>query len=150
MNRYILYVSKLRLEAIFNDFVSWLVLVGWIKANLVFSLMYDKFRLDGDFSVRNLDASVEFRQCQSLSQRIFFFSWQNGSPFVFFEPIFFFFLRFFTKDSLLLLIFPWAMSFHLWILSSARCKQNRQKNMKNEAQDEWLPRKFPQGIRSRK
>ena len=34
----------------------------------------------------------------------------------------------------------WAKSFHVWILSNARCKQN-------ESQDERLPRKFPQGTR---
>ena len=35
--------------------------------------MYHKFWFDGDFFVRNLDASVELRQYQSLSPRIFSF-----------------------------------------------------------------------------
>ena len=49
---------------------------------------------------------------------------------------------FFTKGSLPLLIFPWAKSFYLWILSSARLRND----MENEPQDERLPRKFPKGI----
>ena len=52
---------------------------------------------------------------------------------------FFWFSFFFTKGSLPLLIFPWAKSFYLWILSSARLRND----MKNEPQDERLPRKFP-------
>ena len=55
---------------------------------------------------------------------------------------FFWFSFFFTKGSLPLLIFPWAKSFYLWILSSARLRND----MKNEPQDERLPRKFPKGI----
>ena len=58
--------SAFTIEAIVNDFVSWLVLVK-IKGNLVFNFMYDRFWFDGDFFVRNLDASTELRQYQSLS-----------------------------------------------------------------------------------
>ena len=57
--------SKLRFEAIVDDFVSWLVLVK-MKGN--------NFWFDGDSFVRNLDASMELRQYQLLSQRIFSFS----------------------------------------------------------------------------
>ena len=64
-------LSRLRLEAIANYFVSRLVL-ALIKGNVVFNIMYHKFWFDGDFFVRNLDASLELRQYQSLSPRIFF------------------------------------------------------------------------------
>ena len=37
-----------------------------------FNIMYGQFWFDGDFFVRNLDASVELRQYRSLQQRIFF------------------------------------------------------------------------------
>ena len=57
--------SKLQFEAIVDDFVSWLVLVK-MKGN--------NFWFDGDSFVRNLDASMELRQYQLLSQRIFSFS----------------------------------------------------------------------------
>ena len=65
--------SKLRFEAIVDDFVSWLVLVK-MKGNLLFNFMYNNFWFDGDSFVRNLDASMELRQYQLLSQRIFSFS----------------------------------------------------------------------------
>ena len=51
--------SKLRFEAIVDDFVSWLVLVK-MKGNLLFNFMYNNFWFDGDF-VRNLDASMKLR-----------------------------------------------------------------------------------------
>ena len=49
----------------------------------------------------------------------FFFSWQNDTFSLFFGPAFFFF--FFLLP---LLIFPQSKSFHMWVLRSARCKQN--------------------------
>ena len=42
------------------------------KKNLALSTMYGKFWFDSDFFVWNLDASVELRQYQSLSQRNLF------------------------------------------------------------------------------
>ena len=54
-----------------------------------FIIMYGKFWLDGDFFVRNLDASVELRQYQSLSQRNLFLILTE-----FFSSLFF---PFFTK-----------------------------------------------------
>ena len=52
--------SKLRFEAIVDDFVSWLVLVK-MKGNLLFNFMYNNFWFDGDSFVRNLDASMKLR-----------------------------------------------------------------------------------------
>ena len=43
--------------------------------------MYGKFWLDGDFFVRNLGASVKFRQYQSLSQRNFVLYLTEWYPF---------------------------------------------------------------------
>ena len=68
------------------------------KGNLAFIIMYGTFWLDGDFFVRNLYASVELRQYQSLSQRNLFLILTE-----FFSSLFF---PFFTKVSLPLLIFP--------------------------------------------
>ena len=60
--------SKLRFEAIVDDFVSWLVLVKMkgnllfkMKGNLLFNFMYNNFWFDGDSFVRNLNASMELR-----------------------------------------------------------------------------------------
>ena len=72
-------LSKLR-------FVSRLVVV-YMKGNLVFYIMYGKFWFHGDFFDRNLDTSWN----RSLSQRNFFFSWQNGTLSFFFGPGFFFY-----------------------------------------------------------
>ena len=72
--------------------------------------MYGKVWLDGDFFVRNMDASVELRHYMSLLQRKFFFSLQNGTLSFFFGPFFSFFF-FFTKDFFPLLIFPLAEIF---------------------------------------
>ena len=77
---------KITFEAIVHVFVA---RHAERKGNLVFNIMYGKFCFDGDFFVRNLDASVELRHCQSLSRRIFFFSCQNGTLFLFFGPVFF-------------------------------------------------------------
>ena len=77
---------------------------------------------------------------------LFSFSWRNGSLSLSFGPFFF---SFFTKDFLPLLIFPWAnifpksKSFHVWILSNARCKQNMQITWKTRPK-----MSLPQGIRS--
>ena len=60
---------KITFEAIVHVFVA---RHAERKGNLVFNIMYHKFWFDGDFFVRNLDASVELRQYQSLSPRIFF------------------------------------------------------------------------------
>ena len=73
--------------------------------------MYGKVWLDGDFFVRNMDASVELRHYMSLLQRKFFFSLQNGTLSFFFGPFFSFFFLFFTKDFFPLLIFPLAEIF---------------------------------------
>ena len=70
--------------------------------------MYGKVWLDGDFFVRNMDASVELRHDMSLLQRKFFFSLQNGTLSFFFGPFFSFF---FFKDFFPLLIFPLAEIF---------------------------------------
>ena len=43
------------------------------KGDFVFNIMYGKFWFDGDFFVQNLDASMELRQYQSLSQGKFSF-----------------------------------------------------------------------------
>ena len=53
-------LSKLRFEAIFNVFVSRLVLV-YRKGNFALNIMYGKFWLDGDLFVRNLGTSVKLR-----------------------------------------------------------------------------------------
>ena len=109
-------LSKLRFEASVNVFVPRLVLAER-KGDFVFNIMYGKFWFDGDFFVQNLDASMELRQYQSLSQgKSSFFSWQIGtisfltdwySFFLLWAPFFFFFSFFlsFTNDFLPLLIF---------------------------------------------
>ena len=72
-------LSKLRFEASVNVFVSRLVLAER-KGDFVFNIMYGKFWFEGDFFVQNLDASMELRQYQSLSQgKSSFFSWQIGT-----------------------------------------------------------------------
>ena len=49
------------------------------KENLVFNVVYGKVWLDGDFFVRNMDASVEFRHYKSHLQRKFFtFEWKSS------------------------------------------------------------------------
>ena len=63
--------------------------------NKVFNIMYGKVWLDGDFFVRNMDASVELRHYMSLLQRKFFFSLQNGTLSFFFGPFFSFFFFFY-------------------------------------------------------
>ena len=68
------------------------------KETSLLTLCTGTFWLDGDFFVRNLDASVELRQYQSLSQRNLFLILTE-----FFSSFFF---PFFTKVSLPLLIFP--------------------------------------------
>ena len=65
--------------------------------NKVFNIMYGKVWLDGDFFVRNMDASVELRHYMSLLQRKFFFSLQNGTLSFFFEPFFSFFFFFLLR-----------------------------------------------------
>ena len=83
-------LSKLRFEASVNVFVSRLVLAER-KGDFVFNIMYGKFWFEGDFFVQNLDASMELRQYQSLSQgKSSFFSWQIGTLSFFFEHFFFF------------------------------------------------------------
>ena len=106
-------LSKLRFEASVNVFVSRLVLAER-KGDFVFNIMYGKFWFDGDFFVQNLDASMELRQYQSLSQEKFsFFYWQIGSlsfltdwySFFLLWTLFFSFFFFFNNDFLPLLIF---------------------------------------------
>ena len=112
--------------------------------------MYSKFWFDGDSFVWNLDASVELRQHQSLSQKKFFL-FLTECYFFFLLWAFFFFFYFFTKDFLPLLIFPgakifkfpWAKSFYVWIFSSGEVNKKIKK-----PQDERLPQNFPQAIRS--
>ena len=53
-------LSKLRVEAIFNVFVSRLVL-ALKRGNFVFNIMYGKSWLGGVLFVRNLGASVKLR-----------------------------------------------------------------------------------------
>ena len=128
-----------------------------MKGNLVFKIMKGKFWFDRDSFVRNLDASVELLQYQSLSRRKCFlfltewyFSFLLWACFFF---VFIFYFIFFTKDFLPLLIFPWAKifkfpwakSFYVWIFSN---RDVNKKKLKNESQDERLPRNLPQGIRS--
>ena len=67
---------------------------------MYFELMYGKFWLDGDFFVRNMDASVELRHYKSLLQRKFFFSLQNGTLSFFFGPVFSFSFFFFFYQGL--------------------------------------------------
>ena len=66
-----------------------------MKGNLVFSIMFEKFRFDGDFFARNLDASVELRQHQ----------WLHKGFFSFLERMVLFFV-YFLVNFLPLLIFP--------------------------------------------
>ena len=143
--RIVTQLSQLQFEAIVNDFLSWLVLVK-IKGNLVFNFMYDRFWFDGDFFVRNQDASTELqpvpvafiKDCFPFLDGMVLFPSPLGP-----------FFSFFTKDFLPLLIFPWAnifpksKSFHVWILSNARCKQNMQITWKTRPK-----MSLPQGIRS--
>ena len=79
--------------------------------NKVFNIMYGKVWLDGDFFVRNMDASVELRHYMSLLQRKFFLFFTEWYSFFLLWAIFFFFLFFFTKDFFPLLIFPLAEIF---------------------------------------
>ena len=58
-------LSKLPFEMIVNVFVPRLLLV-YRKGNLVSNIMDGNFWFDGDFYVRNLDASVELRHYQLL------------------------------------------------------------------------------------
>ena len=58
-------LSKLPFEMIVNVFVPRLLLV-YRKGSLVSNIMDGNFWFDGDFYVRNLDASVELRHYQSL------------------------------------------------------------------------------------
>ena len=108
-------LSKLRFEASVNVFISRLVLAER-KGDFVYNIMYGKFWFDGEFFVQNLDASMELRQYQSLSQgKSSFFSWQIGtlsfltdwySFFLLWALFFFsFFFFFFTNDFLPLLTF---------------------------------------------
>ena len=106
-------LSKLRFEASVNVVISRLVLAER-KGNLVFNIMYGKVWFDGDFFVQNLDASMELRQYQSLSQGKFsFFSWQIGTlsfltdwySFFLLWALFFFFFFFLTNDFITLFIF---------------------------------------------
>ena len=77
-----------------------------MKGNLVFSIMFEKLRFDGDFFARNLDASVELRQYQWLHKG--FFSFLDRMV-LFFGSVFFFlffFFVYFLVNFLPLLIFP--------------------------------------------
>ena len=115
--RIAIQLSKSQFEVIVKDFVSRLVL-AYRRGNLILNIMHGKFWFDGDFFVRNLDPSVELRQYQLLSQRNFFFSWQNGTFFLLWACFFSFSLyhglsspfdlheqRFFHEQK-----------FHVWIL----------------------------------
>ena len=74
-------LSKLPFEMIVNVFVPRLLLV-YRKGNLVSNIMDGNFWFDGDFFVRNLDASVELR----YYQRDFFLILTSLSLFFFFSP----------------------------------------------------------------
>ena len=63
-------LSKLPFEMIVNVFVPRLLLV-YRKGNLVSNIMDGNFWFEGDFYVRNLDASVELRHYQSLKKGFF-------------------------------------------------------------------------------
>ena len=99
----------------FQNYDSWWLLMLLYQAgtcikkrNLVFNIMYGKFWFDGEFFVRNLDASMKLRQYQSLSQRNSLFLTECYS---FFLLCAYFFPFFFTEDFLPLLIFPWPKIF---------------------------------------
>ena len=102
-------LSKLRFEASVNVFISRLVLAER-KGDFVYNIMYGKFWFDGEFFVQNLDASMELRQYQSLSQgKSSFFSWQIGtlsfltdwySFFLLWALFFFSFFFFFSQTTL--------------------------------------------------
>ena len=80
-----------------------------MKGNLVFSIMFEKFRFDGDFFARNLDASVELRQHQWLHKGFFSFLDRMVlflSSLNLFFFLFFFCFWFFLVNFLPLLIFP--------------------------------------------
>ena len=79
------------------------------KRDFLSNIMCGKFRFDGDFYNVNLDASTELCQYWSLSRRNFFSFLGRMVLFLsfFFGPNLFF-IFFFTKDFLPLLISPWA------------------------------------------
>ena len=79
--------------------------------NKVFNIMYGKVWLDGDFFVRNMDASVELQHYKSHLRRKFFLFFTEWYSFFLLWAFFFFFLFFFTKDFFPLLIFPLAEIF---------------------------------------
>ena len=99
--------------------------------------MYGKFWFDGDFFVRNLDASVELRQYQSLSQR---------NLFLFLTGFFILFL-FFNQGLSSALDF--SISTELPCVNFVKCAMQAKcgNKMKIESRRKRLPRKFPQGIR---
>ena len=115
---------KLRFEAIANVF--------FIKAGTCIKKRKPSFQHDAWQSLvwQRLLYSKSASAWSSAStsrfhKGIFFFSWQSGTLSFFFEPIFFLVclsVCFFTNDYLPLLIFPWARifpyakSFHVWIL----------------------------------
>ena len=115
---------KLRFEAIANVF--------FIKAGTCIKKRKPSFQHDAWQSLvwQRLLYSKSASAWSSAStsrfhKGIFFFSWQSGTLSFFFEPIFFLVclsVCFFTNDYLPLLIFPWAKifpyakSFHVWIL----------------------------------
>ena len=59
--------------------------------------MYGKVWLDGDFFVRNMDASVELQHYKSHLQRIFFLFFTEWYSFFLLWAFFFFFLFFFYQ-----------------------------------------------------
>ena len=81
-------LSKLRLEAIVNVYVSRLVLV-WRKENLIFNIIYGKF-WPATSSVEILTPARSSASTSRFHKGIVFSSWQNGTLSFFFRPVFFF------------------------------------------------------------
>ena len=73
--------------------------------------MYSKFGFDGDFFVRNLDASVGSASTSHFHKGIFFLFLTEWHIFFLLKACFFFFFLYFPKDFLPLLIFPRAKIF---------------------------------------
>ena len=99
-----------------------------------------------NFFVQNLDASMELCQCQLLSQRILFFSWQNGTLSFFLGPVNFFFF-FSTRTFFCFLFFHEQIFFPKKRASTCEfCQVHDANNMKNEPKDVWLWPKLSQRI----
>ena len=122
-------LSKLRLEAIVNVYVSRLVLV-WRKENLIFNIIYGKF-WPATSSVEILTPAWSSASTSRFHKGIVFISWQNGTLSFFFRPVFFLFISFFLfiqRTFSRSLFFHEQRFIHKQTASTclyiARCKQN--------------------------